>query len=172
MKPILFLDIDGVLNSHAWSKRCVLPPDFGQIPNWKKQATECIDPDAVAQLNRIVEESRCAVVLSSSWRKAEPLHRVTRILRYRGFKHDLLACTPDLSHRWTTYEDRPRGNEILHWFKTLLGWNGEGQYQYAIVDDDSDFLEHQWPHFVQTSGERGLTEIEATQLIEILKREP
>ena len=46
--PILFLDVDGVLNV------------FGQKSEHTKRA--------VAQLHRVIEESQCDIVLSSTWR--------------------------------------------------------------------------------------------------------
>ena len=64
----LFLDIDGVLNSvswyrEEWNKNHVYPQgDF--------------DPKCVELVNRIVEETGCKVVVSSSWRTESNLQSI------------------------------------------------------------------------------------------------
>jgi hypothetical protein len=152
---VLFLDIDGVLNSRDWMTRRVRSPLFGRLPDWQKMAEDCIDPDAVERLNRIVEETGCVVVLSSTWRKSEPLPLMTRMLRYRGFRHEVWAATPDVA--------RERRVEIQHW----LDQAGLTADCCAIVDDDhdADIL----GRFVQTDWERGLTDDDADALIGLLR---
>lgn len=63
MSKIIFLDIDGVLNTERQHDRCVnegiTPVDgFGYA----------FDPIAVANLKRIVEETGADIVISSSWK--------------------------------------------------------------------------------------------------------
>ena len=64
----LFLDVDGVLNSvswyrEEWNKNHVYPQgDF--------------DPKCVELVNRIVEETGCKVVVSSSWRTESNLQSI------------------------------------------------------------------------------------------------
>lgn len=147
---VLFLDIDGVLNSIGWAKRRVRPPTFGQMPTWQKLSEDCLDPDAIERLNRIVERTGCAVVLSSTWRKGEPLTRMTRMLRYRGFRHRLFGATPHLCDETDTGSiiNRQRGCEIQEWLRMSQG----AVTAYAVLDDDSD-MDGCWLHFVQTDWE-------------------
>ena len=62
MKKILFLDIDGVLNTERWHKKMMeshAPKDsFGYD----------FDPEAVANLRRIIEATGAEIVISSSWK--------------------------------------------------------------------------------------------------------
>src|SRR5262245_42052766 len=67
MTRILFLDIDGVLNSIEHFRRvggAGCPPPLGQAS--LAQLKWC--PLMVGRLRRIVEETRCQIVISSSWR--------------------------------------------------------------------------------------------------------
>jgi hypothetical protein len=85
MMGVLFLDIDGVLNSTAYWWREGQDVPMGQAG--------AIDPAAVARLNRIIEATGAVVVLSSSWRR-QGVRRVEAMLRTRGFAWSLLAATP------------------------------------------------------------------------------
>ena len=166
MKPILFLDIDGVLNSSAdWPLRRVRSPHWGQLPGWQKAAEDCIDPDAVERLNRIVEATGCAVVLSSSWRKLEPLPLMTRILRYRGFRHRLVAATPHIMIAEEGLEfSVARGREIEAWLDALYAGP---RPPFAILDDDTDMDPHRDRH-VYCDDRWGLTDAEVERACALL----
>lgn len=62
-KPVLLLDIDGVLNSLAWV--------YG-APNSKSSTAEwlrgLIDPERAKEVARLVQDYGCSVVVCSSWR--------------------------------------------------------------------------------------------------------
>ena len=62
MKKILFLDIDGVLNTQRWHKKMV----EGHAP--KDSFGYDFDPEAVANLCRIIEATGAEIVISSSWK--------------------------------------------------------------------------------------------------------
>lgn len=145
-RSVLFLDVDGVLNCRATFMR---PGE----PVWR------VDPEMVALLNEVVKRTGCRVVMSSSWRIGPYSGRdgCRAILRARGVK-------APFAREWRTPGSRDgiRGGEIAEW---LLR---NGSPAYAIVDDDSDMLEHQRPRFVQTSFEHGLTRERADRLIALL----
>src|SRR5690606_1284907 len=52
-KPVRFLDIDGVLISAEFIQQ--------------GGTSDTFDPQAVAELQRVVDETGCVIVLSSSW---------------------------------------------------------------------------------------------------------
>lgn len=90
--PILFLDVDGVINV------------YGDKDN----------EEALEQLYRIIKETNCRIVLSSMWRlqgleSAESAMRER--LNYKGPK--IYGVTPDL-------KGAPRGNEIAAWIASNL----------------------------------------------------
>lgn len=106
---VLFLDVDGVLNSMTW---------FASQP--PTSVTE-VDPVAVRRIQRIVAATGCMVVLSSSWRGSAELEAK---LRDAGVPID--DVTPK-------YTDRDRGYEIQAW---LI--DHPEATEIAILDDDAD----------------------------------
>ena len=131
---ILFLDVDGVLNSL----------NSGGLYALKKPC--------LRRLTAIVKDTGCKIVLSSTWRKDwYALRRLKRVLSYRGL--EIFDVTPIL------YKDR--GYEIEQWLTNngYLSWNGELKCSYAIVDDDNDMLISQLPYFFQTDPQYGMTDI-------------
>jgi len=156
---ILFLDIDGVLNCTQWQLSWTKPPRYENMPKWQKDAERSIDPEKVALLNIIVDETSCAVVLSSTWRKEYPLPTMERILRYKGFKHNLFACTP---HIYDPKRFVERGEEISLWLKQI-----PFPTTIAILDDDSDINPHM-DKLVRTDFGVGLTDRDADKAISIL----
>jgi hypothetical protein len=151
---ILFLDVDGVLNH----REVFVPGDPAPLCR-----------DALAQLKRVVDETSCRIVLSSTWRGVPRLvDRLPDDLVRNHFHGDWR--TIEIRHGITkggVYLPTKRGEEVDEW----LGRHPEIE-RYAIVDDDSDFLEHQLPFFVKTSFDGGgLTDAHADELIEIMTHE-
>jgi hypothetical protein len=146
-RPILFLDIDGVLNSHEFCRRV---PQRGIIG---------IDPLAVAHLQRIVDETNCSLVLSSTWRKLHMMSEMRDKLATAGMKRPvpLVDKTPDLGDDTS----RGRGLEVNAWLNRT-GFRG----RYVCLDDDHDFLPGQ--PLVRTHFEFGLTSEIADQCIRVL----
>ena len=101
-------------------------------------------------VGKIVLDTDCKVVLSSSW-KHHP----------DGIKIVEKHIVPLLDK--TGEEGNIRGDEIQAW----LDKHPEVT-KYAILDDDSDMLESQKPNFFQTSWETGLTEEIAKKVTEHL----
>jgi hypothetical protein len=149
--PVLFLDIDGVLNSRDCWERL-------------RGSRHKIDREKVALLNEIVAETGCRIVVSSTWRigVGQGKGGCRDILRSYGLK-------ARFRRDWRTPEIRDddhavpmRGTEIADWLSR------NGSPPYAIVDDDSDMLPEQMPRFVQTTFQSGLTREHAYRLIALL----
>ena len=137
---VLFLDIDGVLNS----TRLML--------NLKDAGIDFrhyihMDPLSMSVLNRILKESGAKVVISSSWRIAYPLSFIRSVMEQNGFVGEVIDCTPK-GHNF----GRVRGDEIAHWLK-----QHPEVTHFAIVDDDSD-MSHLMHKLVQTRHATGLLE--------------
>lgn len=133
---VLFLDIDGVCNSEAYARQLYAERGHGGMIY--------IDPAAAAKVQRVIKETGCKVVLSSSWRYDKHLVEI--------IEKDvctIIDCTKRLSDI--------RGKEVQEW----LDRHPEVSC-YAILDDDSDFLPHQW--LFKTTWEKGITE-EITQAL-------
>lgn len=140
---ILFLDIDGVLNS---TRTCVA---FGGYP-MELEHIGAFDQVAIRLIQRLCDAGGVKVVLSSAWR----LHCDFRDAG-NAFGLPIIDRTPSLLGS--------RGTEIAAW----LFAHPEVE-QYAIVDDDPDMLPEQLPFFVHTKGHEGLTWGDYTKLCGLL----
>jgi hypothetical protein len=144
---IVFLDLDGVLNSHLFLlARAKQSADgtYDQGPARRNMA-HMLDRTAVLRLNRLLAVTGAQVVISSSWRIPWSCQQITRWLVRRGFKGDVIGRTP-------TY-GKGRGNEIQQW----LVANGPVA-SFVILDDDSDMEPLQHRHVKTTWGEGLLDE--------------
>jgi hypothetical protein len=149
---VLFLDLDGVVNSHDWFRRRVMEQPIGNY--FERQ----IDPQAIVLLNEIIEATGVKVVISSTWRKNYTLQELRAGLSSRGFSGEIIGVTgEDLS--------AIRGREIQKWLDDNKDYGIE---RFVIVDDDSDFLASQLPFFVKTSFDRGLLDEHVLRVIRIL----
>jgi len=137
---ILFLDIDGVCNSANYSRTRA------------KGGMLDIDLTAAAIAKRIIAETNCSVVLSSSWRLDKHLREDVR-----ASVCDFIDVTPDNRGR------TDRGCEVIAW----MGQHPEVTV-HAILDDDADFHKDQ-PLF-RTSWETGITDEIADAVIKHLNR--
>ncbi len=136
--PIIFLDIDGVLNCASTTQQ------FQDVVG--------IGPKKVVILNRILEKTGAQVVLSSTWRFDQDWRTA---LARAGLPMDRFIGVTD------RMKSRIRGEEIQQWI------NDHGPIdRYTILDDDADFLPGQ-PLF-QTTWEYGLTDAIADAVIDYL----
>ncbi len=142
---VLFLDIDGVLNSHRTAYA------FGGFPFDVDKHRSRFDEVAIALVRNICTAAGAQIVLSSSWRTDKDWERIGASLNL-----PIVDRTPYL-------HPGPRGEEIAAW----LSAHPEVRC-YAILDDDGDMLEEQIPRFVQTTHEDGLTFALATKLAGLL----
>lgn len=130
---ILFLDIDGVLNSVRTAVA------FGGYP-MELHHLAAFDAAAIRLIQRLCDSAGVQVVLSSAWRKS---HTAAEVGKALGLP--IIDSTP-------CHTDGRRGGEIKAW----LDAHPEVK-AYAIIDDDSDMLGEQLPFFVHTNGEEGMT---------------
>lgn len=154
---VIFLDIDGVLNSNDFvcSQRFEAKADKG-FPD------SHLDENAIARINKLCEETGAKIVLSSTWRSID---NVLEVLKRNGLKADIVDKTPNLDRKlesglWTS---KIRGDEIQAWLD-----ENECE-QYLIIDDDRDMLEKQKERFICTDAEHGFTKKQLHTAIEMLQ---
>lgn len=152
---VIFLDIDGVLNSHLWfMRRPESHPDLRSDRDlWQ------IDPEAVRRLEIVCRDAGITdIVVSSTWRRLYSIEEITEILRRSGFKSVddyRFDETPDFSDQAYVY----RGNEIQCSLNKLKAKHGiKFLNQYVILDDDSDMLYWQRDNFILVNADVGLTD--------------
>lgn len=171
---ILFLDMDGVLNSEEsfhlnHVARC--EESFSRGENAPFAPQFCwpmghIYPPLVERLNKIVDATDCQIVLSSSWRVMNSctLENLGKWLTEKGFRyaHNLLDKTgqDDVNYR---------GGEIQTWLDEHHNVSA-----YVILDDDSfdivgEKTNKKHPNnFVKTDFIWGLQDKQMEQAINIL----
>jgi hypothetical protein len=141
---VLFLDIDGVLNSQ---RSCIA---FGGFPHdVVGYERERFDEVALRLIRGIVKQAGAKVVLSSSW-------RITNAFDYIG-KHLDLPIIDATPVKWAP--GQVRGHEIADWLK-----RHPEVKQYVIVDDDPDMLGEQLPNFVHTNNFDGFGWLHAEKM--------
>ena len=166
MNKVIFLDIDGVLNTKWWYTQMER-----NTPKDKYGYT--FDPKAVANLKRIVEETGADLVVSSSW-KCMGLSQIEEMWRDRSLPGKIIGITPNsVSDEMLLNADidsielfHIRGEEIKEW----MARHGKQVSNYAIIDDMNNMLTEQQSHFVQTDPEVGITKEDADNAIRILNR--
>jgi hypothetical protein len=148
MLSVLFLDVDGVLNNKFT----------------KTFRSKFFDFENVFQLDRIIQETNCKIVISSGWRLAglncideqietaciENKDMVDRI------KSAIMDRTPDY-----VQDSLVRGDEIQAWMD-----NNNFTGRFVIIDDVPD-MAHLMDHLVLTKN-HGLTKELADKAILLL----
>ena len=161
---IVFLDIDGVLNSHEYIRERAPEKERGSIIG--------IDPVAVVRLNRLVRETRAEIVVSSTKRAGRTRAQLIEMLEERGFVGVVRGMTPE--HVVPTpgglYVAERRGHEIGAWLEAAPRYGVEVE-SFVILDDDRD-MAHLADRLVKTSFDNGLTDADVDRAIAMLRAPP
>lgn len=152
LKKVIYCDVDGVLNSDDFAKHCLEEEAFDPFDY------DELDPRAIRNLKRIVDETNASIVLSSSWRwDAEAFAAVKEQLKAYGLEiSDTTIMEPIIT--------LSRTQEIalhLEEHPTIVSY---------VILDDAVIKEPLEDHWVQCVFKTGLTRILADKAIEILRR--
>jgi hypothetical protein len=165
---IIFLDIDGVLNSEIYF--------IERYKNAKKGDGDpsMLDEGLIKNLNDIVDKTGAEIVISSSWR-ASGLDECNDKLTEKGLIKKAISITPHLYFEKNKYDysySVPRGCEIKAWIEMNKGIINEkvSKLRYAILDDDSDMLYWQRESFFWCDPYAGLTTNIAFKVIQHLNK--
>lgn len=154
---VIFLDIDGVLNSDrsifALPMREIFPGEY-RLNYLLSKA----DPVAIAILNKIIKETGAKIVVSSANRKVLGFDGVKQALLLMGVEGEVIGVTGTTGGN--------RGTEIQEWLD-----NNEVE-AYVIIDDSSDMLEEQMQNFVRVDPSCGLAFPDMRKAIHILTGTP
>jgi hypothetical protein len=114
-RKVIFLDIDGVMNS------------VSTRPQDPRGLLDFLDPANVAVLNAIVRATAAVVVVSSSWRLTVPFAALQADFAAAGCAAEIVDVTPNI-------DARERGREVAAW----LARQDEAPARFVVLDDEFD----------------------------------
>jgi hypothetical protein len=172
MSKIIFLDIDGTLNSRQyilqqgdlWDH-----PSNKYTPDGKFMQSE-MDPLAVARLNRITDATGAKIVVISTWRLSyldddQGIYRLQDCLLSFGITGEIIGMTPEhvVPHGSILVANGHRGTEVQTWLQEHPEVNS-----FIILDDETvmGYSDHQ----LKTEFETGLLDTHVEQVIALLGR--
>jgi len=151
---LIFLDIDGVMNSEV---------------SWLRyQNYGTFSENAVNSLNSILSRTGAKIVISSSWREIHPYKEMEAILCDQGVHAHgrVIGQTPS----WNKTSKgnilcgfKCRGDEIHNWLE-----NYDGKVEGIVLLDDTMDMVHMYPWLVLTNAYVGLTKADADLAVSIL----
>ena len=163
---VIFLDIDGVLNSTDYMHELI----DNNVHEYENDIYQFIDENAVNIIVNLCKEYNLKLVITSSWRhfnlestleyfKEIENKKIWSLIPY------IIGVTP---RAWIEKEDGhldflDRGYEI----EKYLNENKEID-EYVILDDDTDMLESQKEHFIHIDGKHGLNDCYINEIKKIL----
>lgn len=163
---VIFLDVDGVLNSIMTEERAdhqtMMPTDG---PGFIGMGKEFVD-----RLNDVIRETGAVVCVSSTWRIGQTVESIQRVLHAFGVSCEVIGMTKDLRRRpsgWDPYGPwsaiPTRGDEIDEWLEDNGPVAG-----FAVIDDSTDAGMGKWSgkRYVQTYD--GMTPEDAQELMRML----
>lgn len=164
---LIFLDIDGVLNSDAY---CDSPEYRSETQHMTDQLIILVnhwvllDPKALHRLNDLVNRSGAEVVLSSTWRAKYSPAEITKMMQDRGATFTINNSTPIL-HDKVNSSRIPRGKEIAAYIDGLK----VKPEAFVILDDHDDMLGYT-EFLVKTTMKLGLTADDVEKALQILNQ--
>jgi hypothetical protein len=153
VKKFVFLDIDGVLNSHQFYL------ERSQSERYKIMGYPLcdLDPEKLKLLDDLIDDTQAHIVISSTWRNKYSIEDFKTFFSTLGFKNsnNIIDKTPKLFFQSDSKHSVPRGCEIFEWLEVNTEY--EEVYTYVIFDDDSDMMYWQRNNFIWVDGYCGLT---------------
>ena len=173
-RKVLFLDFDGVVNSHesfhlnhlARTKERELRGEGAEFAPQFCFPMGHLYPPLIERLNKIMEQTDCHIVVSSAWRIGHSVEQLAEWLTKKGF-----CFGNKIIDRTGQNSKDARGGEIQDW----LDEHPEVT-QYVVLDDDSadiigDYTTKKHPeNFVHTDGMWGLQDVGVEKAIKILNK--
>ncbi|MRI63857.1 hypothetical protein EDM00_07625 [Ornithobacterium rhinotracheale] len=168
MEKIIFLDLDGVLNTERFQNKL----QAQGMPRSDKYGL-LFDSEAVVYLDQIIQKTNAKIVISSSW-KFLGKSTLAKMWKERNLPGEIIDITPSanadewlLSANLDSLEEmmqHPKSLEIETWLKL----HSKAKISYVIIDDENIVSKSQSEFFVQTNPFLGLNEENAKEIINIL----
>ena len=153
--PIIFLDIDGVLNSGHWRDIRGVVPDMAPLFGIHE-----LDPQACNHLQQLCDQTEAQLVIASTWRNYLTMREIGDLFKVRGLTAPIIGQTPDLSRNHGISKDDLRGLEVQWWLQNHFKTNEEVCGARFVCLDDEHFYGDLRGKLVQTRPAYGLTFLE------------
>lgn len=142
IKPIIFLDFDGVVETIYWEKANDGTWSFNVHKNGRNELN---NKQAIGWLNELYSKVPFDIVVSSTWRIGMSVQDLQNLITSSGFNPEIKVIdkTPILYQQ--------RGYEIQQWID-----DNSFKGKFIIIDDDSDMC-HLLPLLVRTDCQLGFT---------------
>ncbi|HET8864704.1 MAG TPA: HAD domain-containing protein [Gracilimonas sp.] len=147
--PIIFLDIDGVLNTLNHLK--FQKSETGAATN------KIWSPIACKHISLLCKHYDARIVITSSWRHEYSMDDLYRFFESNDISAKYIVDRTPSNAPQTGGENYCRGHEINHWLKKRL----RKISSYVIIDDEESMLKEQEPHLVRVDKKTGFSTKEA-----------
>lgn len=159
---VIFLDIDGVLNTaHSMKKREVFIEMGDHVVGFNQFDEICVE-----NFNKLIEATGAKIVISSTWREGcvrnGTFHLLVEHLKKQGVKGEVIGHTP------VTWKG-VRNREIDMWLEENK--ESSGVEKYVIIDDDLGFFDcvpNNFVHIYPGGWVKGIQEEHVSEAIKIL----
>jgi hypothetical protein len=155
---VLFLDIDGVLNSAKYIN-VIYERNISYIKSgseYRESMDDVMDPECIKRLNKITDITKASIVISSTWRikYRKNLYGLCEELIARGITGKIIGMTPILNMK--------RGDEIQKYIN-----DNKCIDKFVIIDDNGGMgnLSNYW---VRTEFAFGLQDEHVEEIIKRL----
>lgn len=164
---LIFLDIDGVLNSmNSCHVKCMLAAEKNDRNICRDKYGHLFDEMAVQWLELLILKTNAKIVISSTWRYVG-LKEMQQMWKDRNLPGEVIGITPCAKYSVSNetygdaYRTTERGWEIKQFLRDIeKGTVPETHCDirepqkieaYCIFDDDRDMLDEQYENFCQTN---------------------
>lgn len=158
---IIFLDVDGVLNSEKFFE-----DRLKETTSFSNEIDTDLDLSCFPLLQEIVVKTNAEVVLSSSWRG---LRRVDSNGKQHPYFVELVEKLKEYGIKIFDYTKEvmcmDRSMEIDLWLK-----ENNYIYNYVILDDELQLFRKNQENLVKINGNYGLQKLDVEEAIAILKK--
>ena len=171
---VIFLDIDGVLNSETdFLEVAMYGHPINGIKRETKRGREILTPlsaGKLALLEMIIKATDAKIVISSTWREEFSLVEIHDMFKTMGFRLPrtcIMGKTEPSIRRMSSDHTYTRSSEITEWLE-----GRDDVESYVVLDDIEERMfhgEHEG-HLVITSEYDGLNKLDANRAINILGR--
>lgn len=152
MEKYIFLDFDGVLNTEQYQ---------AQLAVAGKKRTDkygpLFDPEAVARLKRLADETKAEIVIISSWRFIHDTDTLYEMWEGRGLPDEIFR----IMSREVADDNRSSGVKSFAFGKYI---------PYVILDDEDTYVDEQKPYLIRINPVKGLSDANVDKAIAILNR--